>query len=146
MLGHDSKSDTGKSLSFWVKTHIIDEFYQLLCWDVDDFTDHGALSSYMEKIGSEETFQMPSTPLKQMYHLMKYIQYISSLAPVDLDLNHPDHPLTMANWSRHSNHIFVKFVLKQQTDNFTPRPSHKQQVSNQQLASFKKGIKREVPS
>ena len=29
ILGHDSKSDTGKSLRFWNKTHKIDEFYQL---------------------------------------------------------------------------------------------------------------------
>ena len=78
MLGHDNKSDTGKSLRFWVKTHKIDEFYQLLLWDVDDFTDHGALSSYIEEVDSEETFHMPSTPLKQMYHLRKYVQYISS--------------------------------------------------------------------
>ena len=49
MLGHDSKSDTGKTLRFWVKSHKIEEFYQLLLWDVDDFTDHGALSSYMDK-------------------------------------------------------------------------------------------------
>ena len=30
MLGHDSKSDTGKTLRFWVKTHKTEEFYQLL--------------------------------------------------------------------------------------------------------------------
>ena len=29
---------------------------------------------------------------------------------------------------------------------FPPKPSHKEQVSNQQLAGFKKGIKREVTS
>ena len=40
----------------------------------------------------------------------------------------------------------MKFVLQQQNDNFTPKPSHKQQVSNQQLSGFKKGIKREVTS
>ena len=28
VVGHDSKSDTGKSLRFWVKTNKIDEFYQ----------------------------------------------------------------------------------------------------------------------
>ena len=40
----------------------------------------------------------------------------------------------------------MKFVLQQQTDNFTQKPSHKQQVSHQQFAGFKKGIKREVTS
>ena len=142
MLGHDSRSDTGKSLWFWVKTNKIDELYKLLLWDVDDFTNHGALSSYMEKADSEESFHMPSTP----HHLRKYVQYISSQAPVDMDFGHPDHPLAMANWSQHSNHTFMKFVLQQQTDSFTPKPSHKQQVSNQQLAGFKKGIKIKVTS
>ena len=80
MLAHDGKSDTGKTLRFWVKTHKIEEFCHLLLWDVDD-TDQGALSSYMEKADSEETFQMPATPLKQLQHIQKYIQYISSLAP-----------------------------------------------------------------
>ena len=83
ILGDDSKSDTGKSLRFWVKTHEIDECFHLLLWDVDDFTDHGGLSSYVEKPDSEESFHMPSTPLKQLYHLWKYAQYISSQAPVD---------------------------------------------------------------
>ena len=38
----------------------------------------------------------------------------------------------------------MQFVLQQHTDNLTPKPSHKQQVSNQQLTGFKKDIKREV--
>ena len=59
------------------------------------------------------------------------MQYISSQAPVDMDLDHADHPLAMANWSQHSNNTFKKFVLQQQTDRITPEPTHKQQVSNQ---------------
>ena len=69
----------------------------LLLWNVADFTDHGALNSYMEKVDSEETFHMPSTPLKQMYHLRKYVQYIPSQAPADMNLDHEGHPLAMAN-------------------------------------------------
>ena len=74
------------------------------------------------------------------------MQYISSQAPVDMDLDHTDHPLAMANWSPHSNYTFIKFVLQQQTDSFTPQLIHKQHLSNQQLTGFKKGIKREVTS
>ena len=61
-------------------THKIEEFYQLVLWDVDDFTDHGALSSYIEKSDSEEAFSIchphPSN--------MKFVQYISSKAPGDM--------------------------------------------------------------
>ena len=56
----------------------------------------------MDKTDSEETFQMPSTPLKQMYHRRKYMQYISSLAPADMDLDHEDPPLALDNWSLQS--------------------------------------------
>ena len=71
----------------------------MLLWDVDDVTDHGALSSYMEKADSEETIHMPSTPLKQICHLRKYMQYISSQATGDMELDHEDHPLALANWT-----------------------------------------------
>ena len=54
----------------------------------------------MEKADSEETFHMPSTSLTQMYHLRKYV---SSKAPGDMELDHEDHPLAMANWSQHSS-------------------------------------------
>ena len=67
----------------------------MLPWDVDDSTDHGALSSYMEKADSEETFHMPSTPHKQMSHIRKYVQYISSQAPVHSTRSHvPVHSMT----------------------------------------------------
>ena len=70
--------------------------YQLLLLDVGDYTDHGALSSYMEKADSEETSQMPSTPLRQMYHLMNFVNCISSQATGDMELDHEDHPLAVA--------------------------------------------------
>ena len=59
------------------------------------------LSSYMENTASVESFHMQPTPLKQMYHLMTYEQYISSEAPVDMELDHADHPLAMANCTQH---------------------------------------------
>ena len=61
------------------------------------------------------------------------LQYISSLVPADIDLDHDDHPLAIANWSQHSNHTSMPFVLHQHTDNFIQKPSQKQHVSNQQL-------------
>ena len=123
MLGHNSKSETSKVFMFWVKTNKLEEFYQLLLWDVDDFTDHRSLSSFMEKADSEETFHMPSAPLKLMLHCMKFVQCISSQAPGDMELDHEDHPLALSNWTQHSNNTSMKCVLQQQTDNFTPKPS-----------------------
>ena len=121
MLGHDSKSETGKVLRFWVDHHQLEEFFPLLLWDVSDFTDHGALSSYLEKADSEETIQMPFTPLKQLYHLRKFVQYISSQAQGDMELDDEDPPLALAYWTQHSNNALQKFVQQPQTDNFTPK-------------------------
>ena len=70
MFGHDSKSDTVKSLRFWAKTHQMDEFYQLLLWDIDNFIDNGVFSSYMEKADSEKSFHMACTPLKLLASTM----------------------------------------------------------------------------
>ena len=55
----------------------------------------------------------------------------------DMELDHEDHPLAMANWTQHSYHTFMKFILQQQTDNFTQKLSHQQQVSYEQLAGLR---------
>ena len=49
ILRHDHKSETGEVLRLWVKHHKLEEFYQLLSWDIEEFTSDGALSYYMEK-------------------------------------------------------------------------------------------------
>ena len=73
----------------------------------------------MQKADSEEFFPMLSTPLKQMYDLRKEKQYTCSQPPVDMDLDHADDPLAMADWSPQSNNTFMEFALQQQRDNFT---------------------------
>ena len=50
---YDSKSETGKLLRSWDKHHKLEQFYQLLSWDIEEFTSHGALNSYMEKPNCE---------------------------------------------------------------------------------------------
>ena len=62
------------------------------------------------------------------------------------ELDHEGHPLVLANRTQHSNNTLMKFVLKQQADNFTPTISHKQHMSSPQLPGFKQGMKREVTS
>ena len=49
MLGHDSKRETGKVLRCWVKHHKLEQFYQLVSWDNEEFTSLGGLSSYIKK-------------------------------------------------------------------------------------------------
>ena len=48
VLRHGSKSETGIVLRLCVKHHKLEEWYQLLSWDIEEFTRHGGLSSYME--------------------------------------------------------------------------------------------------
>ena len=128
------------------KTSQIGRFSQLVLWDVDDFTGHGELSHYMEKPDNEETIQMPSTPLRQTYKLRTFVQYSSSQAEGDMELDHEDHPLALDNWVLQSNNSFMKFVIQQQHDNSLQSQTQSQNLSSQQLADFKKGIKRQVTS
>ena len=62
ILGYGSKSEAHTVLRLWVKHHKLEELYQLLSWDIEEFTSHGTLSSYMEKPNFEKS--MPSTPLR----------------------------------------------------------------------------------
>ena len=88
MLGHDSQNDTGRSLRFWAKNHKLEGFYHLLLWDVDNFTDNGALSSHMEKTESEEAFHAIHTPQT----VRKFMHFISFPAPGDMELDHDTIP------------------------------------------------------
>ena len=63
----------------------LEEFCQLLSWDIEDFTTHGALSSYIEIPNCEKS--MPSTPLRQRYKLRQFIRYIYSQAEKDMELD-----------------------------------------------------------
>ena len=87
------------------------------------------LSHDMEKPDSEETTQMPSTPLREMYNLQKFEQNIASQAESDMELDHEDHPLPSANWILQSNNSFMMFVIQQQNDNFTLKPTPSQDLS-----------------
>ena len=74
ILRYDSKSETGRLLRFWVKHHKLEEYYQLLSWDIEEFTSHGALNSSMEKPNCEKS--MPSTTLRQMNMRRQFLRYI----------------------------------------------------------------------
>ena len=108
MFGHGSKSETGIVLRLWVKHYELEEFSQLLSCDIEEFTSHGALSSYMEKPNCEKP--MLSTPLRQMYKLRQLIRYIYSQVEKDMELDNKDHPLTSQNWKFQSSNTFMKFV------------------------------------
>ena len=49
---------TGRLLMFWVKHNQLEQFHHFLSWDIEEFTSHGALSSYMGKPNCEKSIHL----------------------------------------------------------------------------------------
>ena len=81
---------------------------------------------------------MPNTPLKELYNLRRYIQYLILECEYDYDDDDFDNPLDEDNWLFQTRGKFMKYVICNSSDVKDSRPT-----SSQKLASFKKGIKRE---
>ena len=109
----------------------------LLIYDLNDFTPTGTLCNYKETAEAEETKIMPSTPLKKLYHLYRYIQHHILESESDYDDEEFDNPLDEGNWLCKQEENTLKFVIYHSSTATEPR-----NTSNQKLASLRKGIKR----
>ena len=113
----------------------------LLIYDLNDFTPTGTLCNYKETAEAEETKIMPNTPLKELYNLYRYLQHLILESEFDYDDKEFDNPLDEGNWLLQTRVKYMKFVIYHSSTATEPRNS-----SNQKLASFRKGIKREETS
>ena len=112
-LNHDNKSEVGIIMRSWVKHNKLEDMTSLLINDLNDFTPSGTLSYFKEKVESEEAIMMAATPLKELYNLTD-TSNISYLGK------------------------YMKFVIYHSSTSTEPR-----NTSNQNLDSFRKGIKKE---
>ena len=76
ILNHGNKTEVGIIMRSWVKNNNLQDMNDLLLHDLTDFTPTGSLSQYKESAEAEETTPMPITPLKELYNLYRYIQYL----------------------------------------------------------------------
>ena len=110
----------------------------LLIYDLNDFTPSGILCYDKEKGESEEAIIMPSTYLKELYNLYRYIQCVILESECDDDDDEFNNPLDEECWLLQTRGNYMKFVIYHSSAGTEQR-----NTSNQKLVSFRKGIKRE---
>ena len=79
----------------WINHNKLEDMSDLLIYDLNDFTPSGTLCHFKEKAESEETIIMPTTPLKELYNLYRYLILKSEY---DDDDDEFDNPLDKENW------------------------------------------------
>ena len=122
----------------WVKHNQLEDFNSLLTNDLNDFTPSCILCYYKEKADSRVALMMPSTPLKELYHIWRYIPHLILESGYDYGDDEFDNPLDENNWLLQTRGKYMKLVIYQSSNVTEPRQSY-----NQKLVSFRKGIKRE---
>ena len=141
ILNHDNKTEVGIIMRAWVKHNKLENMTDLLIYDLNDFTPTGTLCNNKETAEADETKIMPNTPLKELYNLYRYIQHLILKSEFDYDDEEFDNPLDEGNWLLQTRGKYMKFVIYHSSTATEPR-----NTSNQKLASFRKGIKREETS
>ena len=77
ILNHGiNKTEVGIIMRSWVKDTNLQDMNNSLIHDLNDFTPTGSLSQYKASAEAEETKPMPTTPLKELYNLYRYIQHL----------------------------------------------------------------------
>ena len=122
----------------WVKQNKLEEMASFVIYYLNDFTPSGALCYYKEKVESEVCILMPTTPLKELYNLYRYIQHLILQSEYDYDDEEFDNTLDEENWLLQTRGKYMIFVIYHSSTATEPR-----NTSNQKLDSFRKCIKRE---
>ena len=117
-----------------VKYSKLEDITFLLIYDLNEFTPPGTLCYQKEKVESEVAIMMPTTPLKGLYNLYRYIQHLILESEYDDDEEEFDNPLDdEENWLLQTRGKYMKFVIYHSLTATEPG-----QTSNQKLGSFRK--------
>ena len=138
ILSHGNKTELGIIMRSWVKHDGLEDMYELLIHDLNDFTPTGSLSQYKVSVEAEETKPMSLTPLKEIYNLYRYIQHRILESEFKYDDEEFDNPLDEANWLLQTRGKYMKFLIYNSSNATEPRAT-----SNQIHICLRKGIKRE---
>ena len=84
---------------------------------------------------------MPTTPLKELYNLYRYIQHLILKSEYNYDDDDFDNPLDEGKWLLQTRGKYMKFDIYNSFTATEPRNTF-----NQKLVIFRKGIKREGTS
>ena len=141
ILNHDNKTEVGIIMRAWVKHNKLEDMTDLRIYDLNDFTPTGTLCNYKETDVAEETKLMYHTPLKELYNLYRYIQHLILKSEFDYNDEKFDNPLDKVKWLLQTRGKHMKIVIYNFSTATEPR-----NTSNQNIASFRKGIKSDKTS
>ena len=91
ILNHENNTEVGIIMRTWVKHNKLEDMTDLLIYDLNDFIPSGTLCNYKET--AVETKILPSTPLKELYNLYRYIQHLILESKFDYDDDEFGNPL-----------------------------------------------------
>ena len=114
ILNLDPKSEVEIIMRGWVKHYKVEDFSSFLTFNVDYFTPSGTLCYYNNKADSEAVIMMPTTPLKELYNLRRYIQHL--ILESEHDDDEFDSPLNEDNWLFQPRGKFMKYVIYHSSD------------------------------
>ena len=92
-----------------------------MIYDLNDSTPSGTLCYYKEKADSEVALMMPSTPLKELYNLWRYIQHLILKSEYDDDDEYFENTLDEDNWLLQTSGKYMKFVIYHSSNATEPR-------------------------
>ena len=72
---------------------------------------------------------MPTTPLKELYNLYRYIQHLILESEYDYDDDEFDNPLEEENWLLQTRGKYMKFAICHSTTATEPRNTSNQKLS-----------------
>ena len=133
ILSHDIRTEVGIIMRSWVKHNKLEDMTSLLIYGLNDLTPTGTLCFYKEKLESEEAIMMPTTPLKELCNLYRYIyRYIQHLileSEYDYDDDEFDDPLDEENWLLQTRGKYMRLVIYHSSTAIEPRNTSNQNVS-----------------
>ena len=110
ILNHHPKTEVGIIMRAWVKHNKLEDFNSLLNSNVDGFPPSGTLCYFKDKDDSEAVMMMPTTPLKELYNLRWYIQYLIDGCESGDD-DDVDNPQNKDIWFFQTRRKFMKYVI-----------------------------------
>ncbi len=110
LFKHDPTTELGIILRKWVKYNKLEDFYSMLNYSILEFLPSGSLCYFKEKVVSKPKLMSP-TPLKEMYNLRNYLNYLILNCEDSYDDDKFENPLDEHHWFMQTRGKFMKFVI-----------------------------------
>ena len=94
-----------------MKQNKLEDFNSFLTFNADEFTPSGSHCYFKEKADSEMLTMLPTTPLKEIFNLRWYIQYLIDECESGYNDDDFENPLHEQNWSCQTRRKLMKYII-----------------------------------